>query len=150
VKGESNIEKVNNQPTVGDNPLKAVPAVERGTKLSPKDFILFGVRVAGPNAQNVVDVTFVIGEAVREFVQEDFFVCPKTQGGVAGRRRGAHGSSSELVPECVSKLKNISGHDNFNGSNKSMERDAGEQERVVFDVGKDGIEGRWGVNVSIH
>jgi hypothetical protein len=149
-KGESDVEEVNNQPSFGHNPLESVPAVKASTKLGPEDFVLFEVRVAGPDAENVVDVTAVVDEAVRKFVQVDFFMGSKTQRGVAGPRWGAHGGSSELMPEGISKLKNITCHDNFNCSNKSVERDDGEQERVVLDVGEDCVEGRWGVNVGIH
>ena len=54
--------------------------------------------------------------------------------GVGGGRGGSHGGPSLLVPECISKLEYIVAHDNGEGVDESICRDAGESTVVLVDI----------------
>ena len=55
------VKKIDDVRTVRDDPLEAMPTVEAGVELGPKDVVLDRIWVAAPDAKYVVNLTAIIG-----------------------------------------------------------------------------------------
>ena len=67
-----------------------------------------------PYALAVIDIAFVKAK-FRVFWNNFYFPETKVDGSIAGGRRGAHCSTSNLKPEGISELENVVCHDDFQG-----------------------------------
>ena len=107
---------------------------------------------ASPDAKNVINVLAIKDEGIVEgWENENSLMKGIVQGSKHDNGAGTHGSSVSLLPKCVSKLKEIFGHDCVQDSEEHVTWKIGKN--LVGKVFKPGLEHFFGMgqmDVGIH
>ena len=101
-----------------------------------------------PDAKDVVNEAMIEKEPTREGIKEGVLIQRKVKGSPWRGRRSAHGSTSELAPDSVTKSKDVVLHNKPEGLHEGFGRDT--RESGAAKIGTNKAQSTISRNARVH